>query len=169
MYWLRFTLVLLLVSLLQAGGLLNAIAVTYLNIKPDLLLILLVYFAINCNTYDAVIASFAIGFAADISGAVMGPFFLVFGILGSALAHFRQVILLKRTLHQAIIIFIVCLLAGGIVKFLVSFKIQSVLQYGFWRLAGTGLYSALFWFVIKWVVQALGNWAGAGRNRLTSR
>ena len=169
MYWLRFTLVLLLVSLLQAGGLSDAIAVTALHIKPDFLLILLVYFAINCNTYDAVIASFAIGFAADITGAVMGPFFLAFGILGSALAHFRQIILLKQTLHQAIVIFVVCLLAGGIAKFLVLFKIHSDLQYGLWRLAGTGLYSALFWFVVKWVVQAVGKWAGAGRNRLASR
>lgn len=169
MHWLRFTLVLLLVSLLQACGLLDTIALTTLHIKPDFLLILLVFFAINCDTYDAVIASFAIGFAADITGAVMGPFFLAFGIMGSALAHVRQVVMLKRTLYQAIIISVVGFLVGGIAKFLVSFKIESALQYGFWRLAGTAFYSALFWFIAKWVVQAIGNWTGIGRKRLAIR
>lgn len=169
MRWLRFTLILLLVSLLRASSLSGVVAVTALHIKPDFLLILLVFFAINCDTYDAVIASFAIGFAADITGAVMGPFFLAFGILGSVLAHIRQVILLKRTLHQAIIIFIICFLAGVIVQLLAPFKIQSGLPFSFWHLAGTALYSALAWFLVKWAVDGLGIWIGVGKNRLALR
>lgn len=165
MRWLRFTLILLLVSLLQASSISNAAAVTALHIRPDFLLILLVFFALNCDTYDAVIASFAIGFAADITGAVMGPFFLVFGILGSVLTHIRQVILLRRTLHQAIIIFVVGLTAGTIAKLLALFKIQSGDSYGFWYLAGTALYSALVWFLVKWLVEGIGRWVGLGGNR----
>lgn len=169
MRWLRFTLILLLVSLLRAGSLSGAVAVTALHIKPDFLLILLVFFAINCDTYDAVIASFAIGFAADITGAVMGPFFLAFGILGSVLTHIRQIILLKRTLHQAIIIFVVGFLAGAIAQLLALFKIQAGPSFSFWHLIGTALYSALAWFLVKWVVEGLGRWIGVGKNRLALR
>ena len=165
MYWLRFTLVLILASLLQAGGFSDAIALTSMNIKPDLLLILMVFFAINCDTYDAVIASFAIGFAADISGAAMGPFFLAFGILGSALAHFRQVILVERSMHQAIIIFIVGILAAGIAHYMTMFKVQSALPYSFGRLVAMALYSALLWFVVKWAVYGVGKWVGAAKKR----
>ena len=166
MHWLRFTLILLLVSLLQASGLSDAISVTALHIKPNFLLILLVFFAVNCDAYDAVIASFAIGFAADITGAFMGPFFLAFGILGSVLAHIRQVILLRRTLHQAIIILVVGFLAGIIAQLLALFKVPAGLSYGFWLLTGTALYSALAWFLVKWVVDGLGRWIGVGKNRL---
>ena len=169
MRWLRFTLILLLASLLQAGGLSDFIAVTAMRIKPDFLLMLLVFFAINCDAYDAIITSFAIGFAADITGTVMGPFILTFGILGSVLTHIRQVILLKQTLHQAIIIFFMGLLVAGVAKLLALFKIQSGLGYSFWHLAGTALYSALLWFLIKWVVQTIGKWAGTGRGRLAHR
>lgn len=169
MRWLRFTLILLLVSLLRASSLSEAVAVTALHVKPDFLLILLVFFAINCDAYDAVIASFAIGFAADISGAVMGPYFLAFGILGSVLTHIRQVILLRQTLHQAIIIFVIGFLAGIIAQLLALFKIQSGLSYGFWYLIGTALYSALVWFLVKWIVEGLGGWVGLGKNRLALR
>jgi rod shape-determining protein MreD len=169
MRWLRFTLILLLASLLQSGSLSDFMAVTAMRIKPDFLLILLVFFAINCDAYDAIIASFAIGFAADITGTVMGPFTLTFGALGSVLTHIRQVILLKKNPHQAIIIFVMGILAGGIAKFLALLKIQSGFGYSFWHLAGTALYSALLWFLIKWAVQAIGKWVGAGRSRLALR
>lgn len=163
MRWLRFTIILLLASLLQASTLSDAVAVTTLRIKPDFLLILLVFFAINCDTYDAVIASFAIGLAADITGSAMGPFFLTFGILGAALAHIRQIIQLKQTIYQAIMIFIIGLLAAIISHLLTMFKIPSALSYNFRYLVGAAIYSALLWFIVKWLVYGLGSWAGAGK------
>ena len=169
MRWLRFTFVLLLASLLQASSLSDAIAITSLRIKPDFLLILLFFFAINCDTYDAVIASFAIGFAADITGAVMGPFFLTFGMLGSVLSNIHQVILFRQGLYQAMIIFVVGLLSGVISQLLTLFKTQSGLGYGFGYVAGAALYSAMLWFIVKWVVQAIGKWVGADRTRQSLR
>lgn len=83
MHWIRFTILLLVVTLLNAGNLLNVISVSSLNITPDLLLILLVFFASSCAGPEAIIASFAIGFARDISGQVMGPAFVSFGVFGS--------------------------------------------------------------------------------------
>ena len=41
------------------------------DIKPDLLLILLVFFALRSNSTDAIVASFAIGFAADLSNSAV--------------------------------------------------------------------------------------------------
>ena len=61
------------------------------------------------------------------------------------------------------------ILAGGIVKILTMFKIQAGLEYSFWHSASTALYSALLWFLIKWAVEAIGNWAGAGKGRLAPR
>ena len=59
-------------------------------------LIALVFFAGNCNMYDAIITSFAIGLAADISGPVMGPYTLSFTLFGSLISQMRKVIITKK-------------------------------------------------------------------------
>ncbi len=98
MRWMRFSIFLLVVTLLNAGNLLNTISVSSLNIRPNLLVILLVFFAGSCPGFEAITASFAIGFAADISGPVMGPAFLSFGLFGWLLrqSSFR----LRKYLHS---------------------------------------------------------------------
>ncbi|MBW1869979.1 MAG: rod shape-determining protein MreD, partial [Deltaproteobacteria bacterium] len=85
--WIRFLVFLLLATLLNAGNVLNTISVTGLHIKPDLLLIALVFFSINIATTDAIAASFAIGFAADISSGTMGPCMIAFGVVGSFISQ----------------------------------------------------------------------------------
>ena len=74
MRWSRFGVLVVVVSLLQAGF------VAALNIKPDLLLILLVFLAIYCNTTEAIVSSFTIGFAADLIGQAMGPQMISIGL-----------------------------------------------------------------------------------------
>ena len=91
MRWMRFSIFLLVVTLLNAGNLLNTISVSSLNIRPNLLVILLVFFAGSCPGFEAITASFAIGFAADISGPVMGPAFLSFGLFGWLLRQLRKI------------------------------------------------------------------------------
>jgi rod shape-determining protein MreD len=91
MRWLRFALLILFVTVLQTS-LLDIIGVTTLNIKPNLLLILLVFFAIHCSDTEVVITSFTIGFAADIIGSSMGPQIISFGLFGTLLADLRHVI-----------------------------------------------------------------------------
>ncbi|MBA7620593.1 hypothetical protein ES703_27945 [subsurface metagenome] len=142
MRWFRFAVFILTVTVLQAS-LLDIIAVTGLNIKPDLLLILLVFFAIYSNTTDAIITSFTIGFAADIIGPPMGPQIISFGLFGTALAYLHQVIAIRKMAYQAAAIFITGFSAGALVLFLTYLKGQPTGSNIYAVLLGTSLYSSL--------------------------
>ena len=144
MRWFRFAAFILIVAVLQVS-LLDRIAVTRLNIKPDLLLILVVFFAIYCETSEAIVASFAIGFAADINiiGSVMGPQIISFGLFGTLLAYLHRVIAIRKTTHQSLMIFATCLLAGVLVHFLTFLKGQPAGPNMYAALLGTSVYSGL--------------------------
>ena len=107
MRWVRFGVLIILITVLQAGVLQN------FRIKPDLLLVLLVFFAVYSNPVHAIITSFTIGFAADISsGSAMGAQVITLGLLGSALAYLHGVITIRRWPAQATAIFILGILAA---------------------------------------------------------
>jgi rod shape-determining protein MreD len=135
MRWLRFAVLICLVTVLQAG-LVDIIAVTRLHIKPDLLLILLVFFSIHCNSSEAIITSFTIGFAADIIGSAMGARTISFGLFGTLLAYVHGVITIEKMPYQSLVIFITGLLSGILVHFLTLLKGQP---------AEPNVYAALFW------------------------
>ena len=142
MRWFRFAVFILAVTVLQAS-LLDIIAVTGWNIKPDLLLILLVFFAIYCNTNEAIITSFTIGFAADIIGPAMGPQIISFGLFGTALAYLHRVIAIRKMAYQSAAIFITGLLAGVVVLLLTYLKGQPTGSNVYAVLLGTSLYSSI--------------------------
>lgn len=139
MRWFRFAVLISLVSVLQAGLL------AYLNIKPDLLLILLVFFAIYCNTSEAILTSFTIGFAADIIavGSAMGPQIISFGLFGTALAYLRRVITIRKMPYQSLAIFITALLIGTLTHFLAFLKGQPTASNIYAGLFGSSLCSAI--------------------------
>lgn len=112
MRWYRFAVLVLLATVLQAGFLSN------FNIKPDLLLILLVFFAVYSNTSEAIISSFTIGFAADLIGHAMGPQTISFGLFGTLLAYLHRVIAIRKMPYQALAIFVTAILAGTMVYLL---------------------------------------------------
>jgi len=112
MQWIRFAALVVFAAVLQAGGLPDAIALTRLNARPDFLLILLVFFAVYYDGSDAVICSFAIGFAADLAGPAMGPGMISFGLFGTALAYLKRVIAIRRIPLQAAAIFVTSFLVG---------------------------------------------------------
>jgi rod shape-determining protein MreD len=120
---------------LQAS-LVDIIAVT--NIKPDLLLILLVFFAIYCNSSEAIITSFMIGFAADIIivGSAMGPRMISYGLFGTLLAYLQRVIAIRKMSYQSLAIFVTGLLAGTLAHLLTVLKGSS---------ATSDVYAVLFW------------------------
>ncbi|UCF00357.1 MAG: rod shape-determining protein MreD [Planctomycetota bacterium] len=144
MHWFRFAVFVLIVTVLQAG-LADIVAVTNLNIKPDLLLILLVFFAVYCNTFEAIITSFVIGFAADIIlfGFPMGSRMISFGLFGTALAYLNRVVTIKKMPYQSVAIFITALLAGTLAHLLDSFRGQTTASNVFAVIFGTSLYSSL--------------------------
>jgi len=140
MRWFRFAVFISLATVLQAG-LVDIIAIE--NIKPDLLLILLVFFAIYCNTSEAIITSFTIGFAADIIGSAMGPRIISFGLFGTLLAYLRRVIAIRKMPYQSAVIFITSFLAGVLAHFLTFLKGQPTPPNMCAALFGTSLYSSL--------------------------
>jgi len=133
MRWFRFAVLILAVTILQKG------ALARFHTKPDLLLVFLVFFAIYCSTSEAIITSFAIGFAADLIGSPipMGPHMISFGICGTALAYLNRVVAVRKMPHQALAIFVTALLAGALTHLLaVLIKSGPV---------SPNIYGVLFW------------------------
>jgi len=144
MHWFRFAVFVLVATVLQAS-LADIVAVTNLNIKPDLLLILLVFFSIYCDTFEAIITSFVIGFAADIIlvGSPMGPRIISFGLFGTALAYLTRVVTIKKMPNQSLAIFITAVLVDTLAYLLASFRGQPMLSSVYAVIFGTSLYSSL--------------------------
>ena len=140
MHWLRFA-VLLLVSTLLQKDLLNAIDVA--GIKPDLLLILLTFFAIFCEPKEAIIASFSIGLAADLIGPSMGPGFISLGLLGSGLCYLSKYISLKWMPFHAPAIFVLGFATALVAYLLSMLQTQPAFHHTYGALFGTPLYSAI--------------------------
>lgn len=142
MRWVRFSVFILIVTLLQAG-VLDVFAVSSLSVKPDFLLILLVFFAVFCPTADAIITSFVIGFAADIIWRTMGPYTISFGVFGTLLAYLNRVVVLKAKRYQAVVIFLVGVFAHFTAHFLSLVKVSAGGQDVFKMVLWTCLYSGL--------------------------
>lgn len=137
-WWLRFGVFVLLVAVLQASALVG------LNVKPDLLLVLLVFFAIYCGTTEAIITSFVIGFVADIIGCTMGPYTISFGLFGTLLAYLHRAVAIRKVPYQSAAIFITSLLAGTLAHLLTFLKGSAVADsIGGAVLFWTSLYSAI--------------------------
>ena len=137
MRWFRFAVLVCLATVLQAGFLVN------LSIKPDLLLIVLVFFAVYSNTADAIITSFAIGFAADLIGRTMGPQMISFGLFGTLLAYLRRVIAIRKMPYQGLAIFVTALLAGVLAHLLDSLAGQPAAPNIYGVTFGTALCSGI--------------------------
>lgn len=114
MRWFRFAVLILVVTVLQKGLLAR------LHTKPDLLIVALVFFAVYCNTSDAIITSFATGFAADLVGSPMpmGPHMISFCLCGTLLAYLHRVVSIRRMPHQVLAIFATGILATALAHFL---------------------------------------------------
>ncbi len=165
MRWIRFTIVLFIMTLLNGGNVLNIISVSDLNIRPDVLVILLVFFATNCKTIDAMVISFAIGFAADISGTCIGPYTITFGLLGSMISQMRKVVIMKKMTHQAMAIFFIGLVGGAMAQMLIFMKtkllVPSVYVIVFFGAMYSGLLGPFLWSVLS----VISSWLGIRKPR----
>jgi rod shape-determining protein MreD len=133
----------LLTALLQAG-MVDILSLTSLNIKPDLLLILMAFFAVFSNTKDAIITSFTIGFAADIiSTSAMGSRMLSFGICGTILAYLTRLIVIRKMPYQALVIFLTALITGLFAHLLKTMKISQTPDFIYTAIIGMAVYSAV--------------------------
>jgi rod shape-determining protein MreD len=139
MRWLRFALLILAVTVIQKGLLARW------SSKPDLLIILLVFFAIYYNTSEAIISSFTIGFAADLVGSPMpmGPQMISFGLFGTLLAYLNRVIAIKRMPYQGLAIFAASILTGILTHLLAYITGEPVAANVYVVVFVTALYSSI--------------------------
>jgi len=140
MHWVRFAIFVLVVVMLQAG-LVDVVALA--NIRLDLLLISLVFFAVHYNTTEAIIASFSIGFGVDLIGTGMGPHIISFGVFGTLLAYLHRIIAVRRMPYQGLVTTVVGVLAGLLTIFLTFLKGLANPPNVYGVLLGTSLYSGV--------------------------
>jgi len=143
MRWFRFAVLVFAATILQTSlvGM-----ISFRGVRPDLLLILLVFFAISIDPRDAIVASFAIGFAADLSnpiGDLMGPQIISFGVFGTLLSDVHSIISIQRISHQAITILIVGALTALLSYLLTLFRAEQVTAHFAQQLLWQPLYSAI--------------------------
>jgi len=155
MRWIRFAVLVLVASLLQAS-LMDMLRVRH-DVKPDLLLILLVYFGTRCNSTDGVITSFVIGFVADLISpvrGVMGPRIISFGLFGTLLSDVQGVFSLKRPLYQGGAIFFIGVLTSVLSYLLASLRAEggqvSLLAQFLWQPLYSGILGPLFSLPVGW-------------------
>jgi rod shape-determining protein MreD len=119
MRWLKFAVLVIIATIVQEG---LADIFTIAETKPDIMLILLVFFAVYSEPRDAIITSFVIGFAADLIGITMGANMLSFGITGTLLAQLHRFIAIRIMLVQGIAIFAVGIVCAIITYFLLGLQ-----------------------------------------------
>ncbi len=165
MYWIRFSLVVLIAAILNASSMLDPAALGPYNIRPDLLLVLLLFFSSSAKPFDAIITSFAIGFAADISTETIGPYCLSFGLFGSLVSQLHGVVLMKRMTHQCLAIFVIGMCAGIMAWGLNVFKTAQPSPNMFVILLGRSFYSAVLGPFIWVGFSAMSGWLGLRKFR----
>lgn len=139
MRWFRFALLILVVAIIQKG-----LLARWSN-KPDLLVILLVFFAIYYDTSESIISSFTIGFAADLVGSPMpmGPQMISFGLFGTLLAYLHRVIAIKSMPYQGLAIFVTSILVGVMTHLLAYVTGEPVAANFFIVVLVTSIYSGI--------------------------
>lgn len=142
MHWLRFAILVLVASMLQTN-VVGMCAITPAQIKPNLLLILLAFFAIHCNPHDVIIASFIIGLCADLIGPTMGPQMISFGLIGTLVGELRQFVVLERIPQQILAIGVAGFLTAALAALLYPIKDVSLAVHLAGYLLWQPLYSAL--------------------------
>lgn len=153
MRWFPFTLLTLAGALLEAGNLLNLIAIGDWHIRPAVLVVLLVFFAMHCRPHEAIITSFIIGLAMDISGSLMGPYTVSYCLVGGLLNQLGEYFPSRRVFHQAALIFMVYLVAELAAYWLGVLKTGERQEYVYQILLFTALYSAcigpILWRIVS--------------------
>ena len=155
MRWFSFIIILLIAALLEAGNLLNVFAIGGWTIRPSILITLLVFYSFSCRPRDAIICSFVIGLVADLTGDVMGPHMICFGLLGLLLNQSNQILYAKRAIYKAIIVFAIYIIAETFSHWLGLLKGLDVKDSYYSILLFTAIYSALISPIIWSILSAV--------------
>ena len=142
MRWFPFMIVALAGALLEAGNLLNLIALGDWHIRPAILVVLLVFFVMHCRAHEAIIASFILGLAMDIAGNLMGPHTISYCLIGGLVNQLGEHFPTRRVFHQAAMIFAVYLVTAIAAYWLSVLKTGEQQDYVYRIVLLRALYSA---------------------------
>jgi rod shape-determining protein MreD len=143
MRWFYFAATVLVLTLINAGSVIELITVSSFDIRPDLLIPALAFFACIFDRRDAIIASFMIGFMADISGTTMGPALVAYGIVGSSFSSMRDVLLMDRKRNRFMAVFLISLFVMAIVDILTGIKTGQHISRPFVTVPLSSFYTAI--------------------------
>lgn len=153
MKWIRFVILLIGAMILQASFT-HTLALDEGHVRPNLLLVLLVYVAFYTETDELISACFITGLATDLISSTMGPHTLAFGAIGTLLGEIRRYIVVDKWLHQGIAILSAGLLSGILINFLLRLKGHPGAYISVWWMP---LYSAvlgpLLFFPLHWLMR----------------
>ncbi|MBC8378434.1 MAG: rod shape-determining protein MreD [Planctomycetes bacterium] len=143
MRWLSFTIILLVATILEAGNLLNLLAVGDWHIRPYVLVTLLVYYALVYSPSEAINCCFLIGFAADLSSGLLGPHIICYGLAGILLNQSASILTMKRATHKALFVFFTFMATEIAAYWLEVLKTHDSQPHIYWNLFLTAIYSAI--------------------------
>lgn len=165
MRWFSFIIIVFAATLLEASSLLKLFAIGGLSIRPSLLIILLVYYAMVFRSDEAVICSFMIGFAMDLASGVMGPHTVCYGIIGTLLNQMGQSMVLKRALYKSVVILLVYILAAVLANWLSLIKPGGMYHIPFSVILMTGFVSGLIGPLVWSILAMMTGWAHIKKER----
>ncbi len=154
MHWIRFLILILIAAIVQTS-LVGVLALTEAQIKPNLLLILMVFFSINCAAQEAIVSAFVIGLFADLIGAGMGPQLLAFGVIGSLISEARHIVVIRRIPQQMIAVLAAGCLCGLTTLILSQIKSCPLPTRTDHLILWQPLYSACLAAPLFWVLEVL--------------
>jgi rod shape-determining protein MreD len=153
MRWFLFSLILLAAAILDAGNLLNIVALGSWHPRPSVLITVLVFVSLSARHNNAISGAFATGLTADIVGWLIGPHLICYGIFGMLLNSIGRVLDIRRPLYQAVVVFFAYLLTELPAGWLEAWKTGQERPDLFWKIFSTALYSAivapLFWWILS--------------------
>lgn len=164
MQFIFFCIFFFLGIILQGGNILNFIELGELNIKPDVLIILLVFFALRVDDITAIIVSFLLGFAADLIILPLGPFVIAYVLAGYAVSSIKKSAIVNSIISQSFLVFLTVLtifFAASAIKFIANKDISSHLVF---RAFATALYSALIAPFMIWFLELISPVFGLGKS-----
>ncbi|HOK67231.1 MAG TPA: hypothetical protein PLV55_10500 [Anaerohalosphaeraceae bacterium] len=142
MRWSWFILLTVLAALLEAGNLLNLVAFGYGQVRPSVLLVLLIFTSLRAEPFEAVGLSFLLVFAADLSGSVMGPNTVCWGLAGSLLCQMQGLLNVRSSIYQIAVVLAASLILMAASHGLAVLKTEQAGVLPMRVLLGRALYTA---------------------------
>jgi len=159
MRWITFFIILLAATLLEAGNLLNWMAIGGWTIRPGILITVLVYYALSSRPDQAVSCSFLTGLAADLWTGLLGPHMICYGIMGLLLNSISHTLTMRRATHKALFVFLAYMLTEMGAYWLWVLRIQGTRSNIYSVLLLTGLYSAIVSPLVWSILSSLSGWS----------